>query len=162
MELTSPAFGEREWIPLLHTGEGPDLSPPLRWSGAPAGTRSFALILDDPDAPAGLWVHWVLFDLPAGVEELPEGLPRSEELPNGARYGCCWGVETFSRMGYYGPKPPTGPTHSYRFNLWALDCVLGLPVGASAAEVRAAMVGHVLAQTTLTGLYRHGGSQGRG
>jgi Raf kinase inhibitor-like YbhB/YbcL family protein len=153
MRLESPAFREGEWIPQIHTGEGRDLSPPLGWSAAPQGTCSYVLILDDPDAPAGLWVHWVLFDIPADVHELPAGLPRSPTLENGSRHGSCWGVSSFSRMGYHGPKPPPGPPHRYRFTLSALDRMLALPAGATAAEVRAAMGRHALAETVLTGIY---------
>ncbi|MGB7563134.1 MAG: YbhB/YbcL family Raf kinase inhibitor-like protein [Prochlorococcaceae cyanobacterium] len=153
MRLESPAFREGEWIPLIHTGEGRDLSPALSWSGAPEGIRSYVLILEDPDAPAGLWVHWVLFDIPAEVHELPAGLPRSPTLENGSRHGSCWGVTTFSRVGYHGPMPPPGPPHRYRFTLWALDRELALPAGATAAEVRSAMEKHALAETVLTGIY---------
>ena len=153
MRLESPAFPEGEWIPRIHTGEGSDLSPPLSWSGAPEGTCSYVLILDDPDAPAGLWVHWVLFDIPADAHELPAGLPRSPILENGSRHGSCWGVTSFSRMGYHGPMPPPGPPHRYRFTLTAVDRKLALPAGATAAEVRAAMGKHALAETVLTGIY---------
>ncbi len=158
MQLRSTAFPSGGWIPRLHTGEGADLSTPLHWEGAPAETVAFALILDDPDAPAGLWIHWVLFDLPATLSSLPVGLERSAELGNGARHGCCWGVEQFSRQGYYGPQPPPGAVHHYRFQLTALDRQLDLPAGASAAEVRQAMDGHVLGQAELIGLYQHGRS----
>jgi len=156
MRMESPAFLEGKRIPPIHTGEGSDLSPPLKWSGAPQGTGSYVLILDDPDAPAGLWVHWVLFDIPAGVHELPAGLPRSPILENGSRHGSCWGVTSFSRMGYHGPMPPPGPPHRYRFTLTAVDRCLTLPAGATAAEVRAAMGPHALAETVLTGIYGHG------
>ncbi len=135
MRLEIPAFRDGEWIPRIHSGEGRDLSPPLSWSGAPQGTRSFVLILDDPDAPPGLWVHWVLFDIPADVHELPAGLPRTPILENGSRQGNCWGVTSFSRMGYHGPLPPPGQPHRYRFTLSALDQQLALPAGATAAEV---------------------------
>ncbi len=155
MQLSSTAFRSGDWIPRLHTSDGEDLSPPLQWQGVPADTVSLALILDDPDAPAGLWIHWVLFDLPATVTALPAGLERSAQLPNGARQGACWGVDQFSRRGYYGPQPPPGPVHHYRFQLSALDRRLGLPAGSTAAEVRQAMEGHVLSQAELIGLYRH-------
>lgn len=153
MRLDSPAFREGEWIPPIHTGEGRDLSPPLSWSGAPQETGSYALILEDPDAPAGLWVHWVLFDIPAGVHELPAGLPRRPILEDGSRHGSCWGVTSFTRLGYHGPLPPPGPPHHYRFTLTALDRRLTLAAGATAAEVRAAMGPHALAETVLTGIY---------
>lgn len=159
MRLESPAFREGEWIPQIHTGFGRDLSPALSWSGAPQGTRSYVLILDDPDAPAGLWVHWVLFDIPADVHELPAGLPRSPILENGSRHGSCWGVTSFSRTGYQGPMPPPGPPHRYRFTLSALDRKLALPAGATATEVRSAMEKHALEETVLTGI--HGRTQPR-
>lgn len=153
MKLISPAFGEGGWIPREHTGEGRDLSPPLQWTGLPEGSRSLALILEDPDAPAGLWIHWVLFNLPVTPAALPEGVKRSPELPGGARQGSCWGVDRFTRHGYHGPLPPAGPPHRYRFCLAALDCFLDLPAGSTASQLRSAMKGHVLAETSLTGLY---------
>lgn len=155
MELLSSAFDHGAWIPRIHTGEGEDLSPPLQWRDAPAGTVTYVLILDDPDAPAGLWIHWVLYDLPASITALPEGLERVDVLAHGARQGSCWGVDSFSRRGYHGPQPPPGPPHRYRFQLSALDTRLGLPAGATAAAVRQAMAGHVLAQVELIGLYQH-------
>jgi Raf kinase inhibitor-like YbhB/YbcL family protein len=151
--LESPAFADGSPIPREHTADGRDLSPPLRWHGAPAETRAFALILDDPDAPPGLWIHWVLFDIPATARELPAGVPRQARLADGSRQGRCWGVTRFERQGYYGPEPPPGPAHRYHFTLSALDRPLGLGTGATAAEVRTAMAGHVLAETRLTGLY---------
>lgn len=154
MQLTSSAFRDRGWIPRRHTGDGANLSPPLAWSGAPAGVGSFALILDDPEAPSGPWIHWVLYDIPASLQGLAEGVEPAAELANGARQGRCWGVDAFSRSGYQGPLPPPGPAHCYRFQLMALDCRLGLPPGASAAEVRRAAAGHRLAQAELLGLYR--------
>ena len=106
--LESPAFRDGELIPLIHTCEGLNLSPPLRWSGAPEHTRSYALLLEDLDSPAGSWVHWLLFNIPAALRALPAGLERAPELPNGARHGSCWGVGRFERIGYQGPLPPAG------------------------------------------------------
>lgn len=159
MELHSSAFDHGGWIPRIHTGEGEDLSPPLQWRDAPAGTVSYALILDDPDAPAGLWIHWVLYDIPASITALPAGLEREDVLPHGSRHGSCWGVDRFCRRGYQGPQPPPGPPHHYRFQLSALDTRLALPPGATAAAVRQAMAGHVLAQVELIGLYQHHASR---
>ncbi len=156
MELLSDAFPPGGWIPRQHTGEGADLSPPLRWSDVPQGVGAFALILDDPDAPAGLWIHWVLYNLPPELRALPEGLPPLPQLNNRALHGLCWGVESFSRTGYGGPLPPPGPPHHYRFHLTALETALPLPPGATAAEVRSAMAGHILAEATLVGLYQRG------
>jgi Raf kinase inhibitor-like YbhB/YbcL family protein len=161
MRLESPAFRDGQRMSPIHTGDGQDLSPALAWSEAPGPTEAFALIMDDPDAPSGVWVHWVLFDIPARVHALPQGVPPLLSLENGARHGIGWGVTSFSRIGYHGPSPPPGPPHRYRFALSALDRRLDLPVGATAADVREAMAGHVLATAILTGLYGRQGRQGR-
>ena len=150
LKLTSTAFEPGSTIPKKFTCDGPDVSPALAWSGAPAGTQSFALIMDDPDAPVGTWVHWVLYDLPTGTHELAEGVPKQEELPNGARQGR----NDFRRIGYGGPCPPPGPAHRYFFKLYALDAPLALTPGATKAEVEAAMRGHILAHAELMGRYK--------
>src|SRR6266540_1402431 len=124
--LTSTAFTDGAAIPVKYTCDGADVSPPLAWSGAPAGTKSFALICDDPDAPRGTWVHWVLFNLPAQEKELAEGTPTSARLPNSARQG----KNDFGNIGYGGPAPPKGKPHRYFFKLYALDQTLDLPEGA--------------------------------
>jgi hypothetical protein len=149
LKLTSTAFQADGAIPKKFTCDGPDVSPALAWSDAPAGTQSFALIMDDPDAPVGTWVHWVLYDLPAGAHELAEGLAKQEELPGGARQGR----NDFRRIGYGGPCPPSGPAHRYFFKLYALDGKLGLKAGATKADVEKAMKGHILAQGALMGRY---------
>jgi hypothetical protein len=149
LKLTSTAFQPGGTIPKKFTCDGPDVSPALAWSDAPAGTMSFALIMDDPDAPVGTWVHWVLYDLPAGTHELAEGVAKQEELPDGARQGR----NDFRRIGYGGPCPPPGPAHRYFFKLYALDQKLGLKAGATKADVEKAMKGHVLAQGELMGRY---------
>ena len=154
--LESPAFADGELIPALHSGEGLNLSPPLRWRGAPEGTRSFALVVDDPDAAPGPWVHWLLFNIPSQLQRLPAGLDRAAELANGARQGRCWGVRTFQRLGYQGPQPPAGRAHRYRFRLHALDQPLDVPAGCAVDELRAAMAGHELGCTELTGLFSGG------
>jgi Raf kinase inhibitor-like YbhB/YbcL family protein len=154
MDLHSDAFPPGGWIPRDHSGDGADRSPPLRWSDAPDEVGAFALIMDDPDAPPGLWIHWVLFNLPPHLRELPPGQPPLERLESGAQHGACWGVESFERLGYAGPLPPPGPAHRYRFRLTALDAPLPLPPGATAAAVRAAMAGHILAEAELVGLYQ--------
>jgi len=148
--LSSPAFAEGQPIPPQFTGQGRDISPPLRWTGLPAGTKSLALIADDPDAPVGTWVHWVLYDLPATVTELPEALPNTQYLSNGAKQG----LNDFRRLGYGGPMPPPGKPHRYVFKLYALDTELGLQPGATRRQVEAAMQGHILAEGRLTGLYQ--------
>jgi Raf kinase inhibitor-like YbhB/YbcL family protein len=149
IELTSPAFREGETIPKTYTADGEDVSPPLRWGDPPAGTQSFALIADDPDAPRGTWVHWVLFDLPAGERDLAQGVPKDEALPNGAKQG----TNDFHKLGYGGPSPPPGKPHRYFFKLYALDTQLALHSGVTKAQVEAAMKGHVLAEGRLMGKY---------
>ncbi len=152
-QLTSSAFADGQWIPLDHTGAGRDLSPPLHWSGAPLQAQSYTLVFEDPDAPHGTWLHWLLFDIPAPIGRLPAGLPRSPYLANGARHGLCWGVHHFSRLGYHGPLPPPGSAHRYRFQLIALDTLLVLPAGSTIADVRSAMAGHDLGRAELWGIY---------
>lgn len=147
--LESPAFAEGASIPRQYTCDGADQSPPLRWSGLPAGTRSLALIVEDPDAPRGTFIHWVLYNLPAELPELPAAVPRQAILENGARQGR----NDFRRVGYGGPCPPHGSVHRYFFHLYALDAPLDLTPGATAAELRAAVAGHVLGEAVLMGRY---------
>src|SRR5215471_17309164 len=142
LELTSKAFQPGLTMPKQYTGDGADQSPPLAWSEPPSGTKSLALICDDPDAPRGTWVHWVLFDLPAQTHELAEGLPTSETLDNGAKQG----KNDFGKIGYGGPAPPKGKPHRYFFKLYALDTVLDLRPGVTKAQVENAMKGHILAE----------------
>ena len=150
LQLTSPAFTEGQPIPQKHTGQGRDASPPLKWTGAPPNTKSFALIADDPDAPVGTWTHWVLFDLPPTMTELAEDVPKTQFLPGGAKQG----INDFRRLGYGGPMPPPGKPHRYFFKLYALDALLGLKPGATKPEVEAAMKGHILAEGQLMGTYQ--------
>jgi hypothetical protein len=147
--LTSTAFTEGGTIPRKHTCDGEDVSPPLIWDNVPGGTKSFALICDDPDAPMGTWVHWVLFNLPADTRSLPEAVPPDKELPSGARQG----TNDFRKIGYGGPCPPPGKPHRYFFKLYALDTTLDLPAGSTKAQVVKAMDGHVLAEGQLMGKY---------
>lgn len=149
-ELTSPAFSPGGEIPVRHTCDGPDLSPPLRWTAPPANTKGFALIVDDPDAPAGTWVHWVLYGLPPTLRELPEGVPARDTVPGLGTQG----VNDFRKVGYGGPCPPRGPAHRYVFKLYALDAELALPARKGKAEVVKAMEGHILAQAELMGRYK--------
>ena len=148
--LKSAAFQEGDTIPSRYTCDGKDVSPDLSWSGAPKGTESFALICDDPDAPAGTWVHWVIFNLPAGTNGLPLGIPTIRELADGSRQG----INDFHRIGYGGPCPPKGPAHRYFFKLYALDTVLTLNAGATKQQLLNAMKGHVLEETKLMGRYQ--------
>jgi Raf kinase inhibitor-like YbhB/YbcL family protein len=147
--LTSTAFLEGQSIPKAYTGDGKDASPPLRWTAPPEGTRSFALICEDPDAPGGTWVHWVLFDLPADTRELGESVSPKGELPSGAKQG----TSDFGKLGYGGPAPPPGKPHRYFFKLRALDRLLDLRAGATRVDLLAAMKGHVLAEGQLMGRY---------
>jgi len=148
--LTSAALKDGATIPGKYTCDGVDVSPPLAWSGAPAGTRGLALIADDPDAPGGTWVHWVLYNLPAEVSELPENIAKVESLDLG---GARQGRNDFRRPGYGGPCPPPGPAHRYFFKLYALDTRLELKAGAQKKDVEAAMEGHVLGSAQLMGTY---------
>jgi hypothetical protein len=150
-ELKSSAFLNGNAIPPRFTCDGSDLSPALSWNDPPAGTKTFALIMDDPDAPAGTWVHWVLYDLPASVRELPEGVPKAIDLKIGARQGR----NDFRRIGYGGPCPPHGAAHRYSFRLYALDGYTQLPAGAGKGDLERAMKGHILAQSELIGRFQH-------
>jgi len=149
IELTSKAFREGETIPKEYTGDGKDTSPPLQWGEPPAGAKSFALICDDPDAPRGTWVHWVLFNLPPETRQLAEATSTQEGLSNGARQG----KNDFGKVGYGGPAPPRGKPHRYFFKLYALDTMLDLPAGSTKAQLVDAMKGHVLAEGQLLGKY---------
>ncbi len=149
LQLRSTAFAEGAVIPAEYTCTGSDKSPPLKWTGIPTGTGSFALIVEDPDAPRGTFVHWVIYNLGSSLTELPEDIPRSAQTTTGARQG----VNGLDRVGYKGPCPPPGAPHHYHFQLFALDSPLKLNPGASAAEVRQAMKGHVLASTELVGTF---------
>ena len=153
LTLTSSAFAHDSPIPSAYTCEGRDVSPPLSWRDAPHGTRSLALIVDDPDAPdpaapQRTWVHWVLYNIPAATDELPEAV-KPTAAPEGARDG----LNDWDRKGYGGPCPPIG-RHRYFFKLYALDAVLPEIDRPDKAAVEKAMAGHVLAQATLMGTYR--------
>lgn len=148
-ELTSSAFKEGELIPKKHTCDGADVSPPLQWTGAPSTTQSFVIIADDPDAPAGIWVHWVLYQVPLDLRGLKEGVSPQESLPDGSLQG----VNDFKRIGYGGPCPPPGKPHRYLFKLYALDMQLPLKPRSTKAQVLDACQGHVLAEAQLMGRY---------
>lgn len=150
MEIKSSAFGNGEMIPVKYTCDGADFSPSLEWTAGPAGTKSFALICDDPDAPMGTWVHWVIYDIPAAATMLAEGITREKDLPGGGTQG----INDFRRTGYGGPCPPGGRTHRYFFKLYALDAALGLKPGITKDQLLKAMKGHVLAEAQLMGTYK--------
>jgi Raf kinase inhibitor-like YbhB/YbcL family protein len=144
----SKAFSEGGSIPELHSCQGGDVSPSLEWSGEPNDVRSFALILEDPDAPAGTFCHWVLYDIPATLHTLPQGVPA------GTSTGTS-GTNDFGRLGYGGPCPPAGPPHRYFFRLYALDVhTLGLAAGIRRAALLKALEGRILAQTQCMGRYQ--------
>jgi Raf kinase inhibitor-like YbhB/YbcL family protein len=151
IELTSAAFEPGAAIPVVHTCDGKDESPPLSWGEPPRGTTSFALIMDDPDAleVAGrVWVHWLIYNVPARARSLAEGIPRQVGLPAGARQG-----DGDSGTGYHGPCPPPGRTHTYSFRLYALDAFVPLDAGLTKEGLLEAMQGHILATGELQGTY---------
>lgn len=147
--LESTAFRDGDMIPSKHTCDGTNTSPPLQWQGLPPGTTSLALIADDPDAPMGIWVHWILYNIPPTCGGLPEGMPKDSRLPDGTLQG----TTSYRTTGYGGPCPPSG-THRYYFALYALDRMLDLKPGATRGEIDNAMRGHVLAETRFMGRYR--------
>jgi Raf kinase inhibitor-like YbhB/YbcL family protein len=148
LKLTSLAFEHEGAIPSEYTCDGEDTSPPLEWTAAPEETVEFALIVDDPDAPLGTWVHWVLYGIPADTRSLPPGLPPDAELGSGTLHG----KNSWQKLGYGGPCPPGG-THHYEFKLYALDAPLELEPGATKAQLLEAMDEHVLARALLVGTY---------
>jgi Raf kinase inhibitor-like YbhB/YbcL family protein len=150
--LESPGFKNGQAVPREHTCEGQDLSVPLKWSEPPKGTQSFVLFMEDPDAPVGTWIHWVVYDIPAEARSLEKGLAKKETLPNGAKQGLCWGVDSFDRVGYFGPCPPPGRAHRYMFKLIALDSRLNFPPRAKKGDLEIAMRRHILAEAVLVGI----------
>jgi Raf kinase inhibitor-like YbhB/YbcL family protein len=150
LQLTSTAFSPGQPIPPEHTCDGKNISPPLKWTGAPAGTKSFVLIVEDPDAAAGVFAHWVVFDLAATTTELPGNITKAQPIDGKARQG----VNDFKNAGYGGPCPPAGKLHRYVFKIHALDTFLDLKPTATKREVEAAMIRHVLSQGQLIGIYQ--------
>ncbi len=149
IKITSTAFAEGGMIPKRYTCDAEDVSPDLAWTGVPEGTKSLSLICDDPDAPMGTWVHWVLFNLPPDINELHAEIPHEKTLKNGARHG----KNDFRKFGYGGPCPPGG-THRYFFKLYALDTVINLESGITKAQLLEAMEGHILDEGQLMGKYK--------
>jgi Raf kinase inhibitor-like YbhB/YbcL family protein len=148
-QISSAAFSNGETIPKKFTCDGPDVSPLLSWKEAPAATQSFALIMDDPDAPAGTWVHWILYNLPANTREIPEATEKQGQLAAGVLQGR----NDFGKVGYGGPCPPRGTPHRYYFKLYALDTNLDLKAGAREPDVERAMKTHILAEADLMGRF---------
>ena len=147
--LKTTAFPKGSEIPKKYTCDGADVSPSLNWQDAPAGTESFALIVDDPDAPVGTWTHWIMWNIPAKATALPEGIPKTEVLPDGTRQGR----NDFKRIGYGGPCPPPGKPHRYFFKLYALNAKPDVKTEASRDELERALKGHILSQAELMGKY---------
>jgi len=150
LELRTSSFEPGGFIPKRFTCVGADVSPALTWSDPPGGTQRFAIIEDDPDAPSGTFVHWVVYDLPASYRQLPEAVPRKDEMAGGGRQG----TNDFSRVGYSGPCPPPGKAHRYFIRLYALDAPTSLPPAASRSELDSAMQGHILAQAEMMGRFK--------
>ena len=149
MDLNSSAFNSGEMIPRKYTCDGVDISPPLEWDSVPAGTKSFALICDDPDAPMGTWVHWVYYDIPPEIKALPENVASKEHPANGGKQG----TNDFRKIGYGGPCPPSG-THRYYFKLYALDVMLNLAPGATKKQLLKEMEKHMLGEAQLMAKYK--------
>jgi Raf kinase inhibitor-like YbhB/YbcL family protein len=149
IKITSPAFEEGGLIPKKYTCDGSNVSPPLRWDSVPPGTESIAIICEDPDAPSGVWVHWILFNLPAECKELAENIPDDETLHDGTRQG----INDFSSIGYSGPCPPWG-IHRYFFKIFALDCTLDIVHLVDKDILNLAMGDHILATGQLMGRYQ--------
>ena len=150
MALTSQSFEPDGFIPAKYACDGEDITPDLAWSGAPEGTETFALIVDDPDAPRGTFTHWVVYNIPASVAGFEEGKSAFEIVKAGASQGR----NDFGQSGYGGPCPPAGKPHHYHFRLYALDRTLDLPSNVPRSTVTGAMKGHVLAEAEIVGLYR--------
>ncbi len=149
MKISSSAFQNNGKIPAVYTCDEADYSPPLQWSGVPAGTKSLALLADDPDAPMGTWVHWVIYNIPVTNQGLAENFSREPKLPDGTLQG----VNDFGKIGYGGPCPPGG-THRYFFKLYALDALLPDSPGLNKKALLNTMEGHILEQAVLMGTYR--------
>ncbi len=149
ISVQSAAFSQGGTIPNAYTCADADKSPPLKWAGVPERAKTLALICEDPDAPGGTFIHWVLYNLPGSVGELAENQPKTARLPQGGEQG----VNDFGRIGYGGPCPPSGNPHHYHFRLIALDSALSLHAGASGAEVRSAARGHEVANGELVGTF---------
>jgi Raf kinase inhibitor-like YbhB/YbcL family protein len=150
LAVSSPAFQEGEKIPTKYTCDGQDVSPLLTWGEPPVETRAFALIADDPDAPVGVFTHWVIFNISSDSRRLEEAIPAQAQLPSGALQG----ENDFGRIGYGGPCPPPGRPHRYQFMLYALDQPLDLKAGVAKKQLLDAMQGHILTQGQLMGIYQ--------
>ena len=149
-KITSSAFDYGDFIPVKYTCEGDDISPPLQWENVPKGTKSFVLIVEDPDAPMGTFTHWIVYDIPADSTGIAEDFPKKPEV-NGIKQG----INDFGKIGYGGPCPPPGKPHRYFFKLFALDIKsLNIPAGASKSKVIKSLNGHIIGTTQIMGLYK--------
>lgn len=148
IKVSSPAFRDGDFIPSRYTCDGEDISPEIRIEGVPANAKSLVLINDDPDAPMGTWDHWILYNIPPTTTVIPEGIKPEKTFPNGMKHG----VNSWGRVGYGGPCPPSG-IHRYYFKVYALDIVLDLPPGATKSKLLKSMEGHVVAEGKLMGKY---------
>jgi len=150
ISISAEGFSDGTTITDVYTCKGKDISPSLSWKGIPAGTKSIALIMDDPDAPGGTFVHWVLYNVPAQTQKLPEGIPHDKILADGSMQG----MTDFGRPGYGGPCPPPGKPHRYYFKVYALDSRIDLAPGASKKQLENEMRGHILAKGEIVGIYK--------
>jgi len=150
LSMKSPAFADGDPIPKKHSCQGEDVSPALTWDGIPAEAKSIALIVDDPDAPGGTWVHWLAYNIPPSTQGLPEAVPGRKVGEDGMKQGR----NDFGRISYGGPCPPPGKAHRYFFKIYALDAILDLEAGASRAQLEAAMKSRILAEGRLVGTFR--------
>lgn len=150
ISISAEGFKDGTTIPDVYTCKGKDISPTLSWKGIPAQTKSIALIMDDPDGSGGTFVHWVLYNVPAGTQKLSEGMPHDKVLSDGSIQG----ITDFGRTGYGGPCPPPGKPHRYIFKIYALDSNIILAEGASKKQLENAMKGHILAKGEIVGVYR--------
>ena len=147
--LDSPAFKPGQTIPKQYTADGADMSPPLSWTTAPAGTQSFALICEDPDAPMGTWIHWLIYDIPASQTHLAQAVPTQPQLADGTKQG----ISSFHRIGYGGPSPPPGSPHRYFFKLYALSSMSGFEPGIDLKKFRQLVETHKLGEAQIMGTY---------
>ncbi len=150
LKLQTTAFKEGDRIPDKYTCNGENISPPLSWSKAESSFKSWALLLEDPDAPRGMFTHWAIYNIPSNINSLPEAVPTTGKIQNGALQG----KNDAMKLGYTGPCPPPGPVHHYNFNLYALDTMLDLSSGASRKQLLNAMQGHIVSQGKLSGIYQ--------
>lgn len=150
LTISSPDFVNNEVLPAMFTGEGQNISPALYWTDIPSNTASFAVIMDDPDAPTGLFTHWIIFNIPPERNKLPQAVETNLLLEDGSMQG----KNTAGKIGYYGPNPPPGPAHRYQFHLYALDKMIVAKPGANRKEVLKALQRHILASAMITGIYQ--------